>query len=101
MGNVRQAISILVVPLPMALVLDYLITNRSHSKEPRVTMKLLTVSQSQLNTLVVQGVHECSVSKQLHHEMCVHISNIVIKANQGGAVPLFSSRFETEEISSG
>ena len=64
-------------------------------------MKLLTVSQSQMNTLVCQGVQECSVSRQPYHEMCAHISNIVTEANQSGTFPLFRSSFETEEMLGG
>ena len=33
--------------------------------------------------------------------MCTHVSNIVTKANQSGAVSLFRSSFETEEILTG
>ena len=54
------------------------------------------------NTLVSQGVQECSVSKQ-HTSLIVYPrqSNIVTKANQRSAVSLFRSSFETEEILTG
>ena len=63
-------------------------------------MKSLTVWQSQLNSLVSEGVQECIVSKQTLHEICALISNIVTKANQSGTV-LLRSCFETGEILAG
>ena len=63
-----------------------------------MTMNLLTIRYSQLNTLVSQDVQECSVSKQPHHEKCAQISSIVTIVNRSGAVPPFRSSFETEEI---
>ena len=52
--------------------------------------------------MVSQGVQECSVSKQ-HTSLIVYPRQwkIVTKANQRGAVSLFRSSFETEEILTG
>ena len=35
---------------------------------------------------------------KLLHEMCTYVSNYVTEANQSGAVSLFISSFETQEI---